>query len=43
VGFEYSGYWSDVGTPQRYAQAEHDAATGLIQLASRLPAVQPIR
>ncbi|MDF0643280.1 MAG: NDP-sugar synthase [Nitrospira sp.] len=43
LGFEHQGYWSDIGTPQRYAQAEHDAATGLIQLSSRLPTVQPVR
>ena len=29
------GYWSDVGTPERYAQVEHDAAAGLVDLASR--------
>ena len=25
AGYELTGYWSDVGTPERYAQAEHDA------------------
>jgi NDP-sugar pyrophosphorylase family protein len=29
------GYWSDVGTPERYAQAQRDAEAGLIDLASR--------
>lgn len=34
-GYEMSGYWSDVGTPERYAQARRDAESGLINLASR--------
>lgn len=38
VGYDLNGYWSDVGTPERYAQAEHDATTGLIRLSERLPA-----
>jgi NDP-sugar pyrophosphorylase family protein len=38
AGYELTGYWSDVGTPERYAQAEHDAASGLIKLSERLPA-----
>ena len=38
AGYELTGYWSDVGTPERYAQAEHDAASGLIRLSERLPA-----
>jgi NDP-sugar pyrophosphorylase family protein len=38
VGYDLTGYWSDVGTPERYAQAEHDATTGLIRLSERLPA-----
>jgi NDP-sugar pyrophosphorylase family protein len=38
VGYELTGYWSDVGTPERYAQAEHDATSGLIRLRERLPA-----
>jgi len=41
LGFDHEGYWSDIGTPERYAQAEHDAATGLIQLSARMPAAQP--
>ncbi|HEU4685059.1 MAG TPA: NDP-sugar synthase [Nitrospira sp.] len=41
VGFDHDGYWSDVGTPERYAEAEQDAARGLIQLSGRLTAVQP--
>lgn len=35
VGCELSGYWSDIGTPERYAQARRDAEAGLIDLASR--------
>jgi NDP-sugar pyrophosphorylase family protein len=35
LGFEMSGYWSDVGTPERYTQAQRDAEVGLIHLAAR--------
>lgn len=35
LGFEMAGYWSDVGMPERYAQAQRDAEAGLIQLAAR--------
>lgn len=35
AGCELSGYWSDIGTPERYAQAQRDADAGLINLASR--------
>jgi NDP-sugar pyrophosphorylase family protein len=35
-GFHMDGYWSDIGTPERYAQAEHDVAEGHISLAHRL-------
>ncbi len=35
LGYDFKGYWSDVGTPERYAQAEHDAERGLIDLAAR--------
>ena len=38
AGYELTGYWSDVGTPERYAQAEQDATRGLIRLSERLPA-----
>ena len=38
-GYDCEGYWSDIGTPERYAQAEQDASAGRISLASRqLPA-----
>jgi len=30
-----SGYWSDVGTPERYAQAQRDAESGAIRLEDR--------
>lgn len=35
VGYCMNGYWSDVGTPERYAQAQRDAEAGLISLAAR--------
>jgi NDP-sugar pyrophosphorylase family protein len=35
VGCELSGYWSDIGMPERYVQAQRDAAVRLIDLASR--------
>jgi NDP-sugar pyrophosphorylase family protein len=35
AGYELSGYWSDIGTPERYAQAQRDAKAGAIDLASR--------
>ncbi len=35
MGFDAKGYWSDVGTPERYAQAERDAMEGRIRLADR--------
>jgi len=34
-GYDSEGYWSDIGTPERYAQAEHDASAGRITLAAR--------
>lgn len=41
VGFDHGGYWSDVGTPERYAEVERDAASGLIRLSERAMAAQP--
>jgi NDP-sugar pyrophosphorylase family protein len=35
LGYDLTGYWSDVGTPERYAQVEQDAAAGLVDLAAR--------
>lgn len=37
-GYVHAGYWSDIGTMERYAQAQADADTGLIShLFSTLP------
>jgi NDP-sugar pyrophosphorylase family protein len=36
AGCELSGYWSDIGTPERYAQAQRDAESGKINLQDRL-------
>jgi NDP-sugar pyrophosphorylase family protein len=33
-GYRLSGYWSDIGTPARYAQAQRDVADGLLGLAA---------
>ncbi len=30
LGFVYAGYWSDIGTVERYAQAQADVAAGLM-------------
>lgn len=35
LGYRMEGYWSDVGTPERYAQVQRDAEAGLINLAGR--------
>ncbi|TLY12601.1 MAG: NDP-sugar synthase [Nitrospirae bacterium] len=35
MGYGMDGYWSDVGTPERYAQAQQDAEKGLITLRAR--------
>ena len=34
LGFVHAGYWSDIGTVQRYAQAKDDVGAGLLTLAS---------
>jgi NDP-sugar pyrophosphorylase family protein len=34
LGFECTGYWMDVGTPERYAQAKQAVEAGLIDVAS---------
>lgn len=31
-GYRMSGYWSDVGTPERYAEAQQDALAGRLNL-----------
>jgi len=35
LGYDLKGYWSDIGTPERYAQAEQDASACLISLSTR--------
>ncbi|HXV69114.1 MAG TPA: nucleotidyltransferase family protein [Nitrospira sp.] len=35
LGYDLQGYWSDIGTAERYAQAEHDARAGLIRIEDR--------
>ena len=35
MGYDFDGFWSDVGTPERYAQVERDAAAGLLKLSAR--------
>ena len=37
LGYDLRGYWSDVGTAERYAQAERDVRAGLIRLEDRQP------
>jgi NDP-sugar pyrophosphorylase family protein len=32
-GYTFHGYWSDVGTPQRYAEAQADVERGLLRLS----------
>ncbi|HEV8243469.1 MAG TPA: nucleotidyltransferase family protein [Nitrospirales bacterium] len=32
-GYRMSGYWSDVGTPERYAEAQRDALAGRLNLS----------
>ncbi|MCS6304203.1 MAG: nucleotidyltransferase family protein [Nitrospira sp.] len=34
-GYDLKGYWSDIGTTERYAQAERDVRAGLIRLEDR--------
>ena len=34
-GYEMAGYWSDVGTPERYTQIQRDAEAGLAFLSAR--------
>lgn len=41
LGYDLKGYWSDVGTAERYAQAEQDARAGLICLEDRRLAERP--
>lgn len=32
AGYVFSGYWSDVGTPERYAQVQRDVEAGIINV-----------
>jgi NDP-sugar pyrophosphorylase family protein len=34
-GFSMDGYWSDIGTPERYRRAQRDAEAGVVSLAAR--------
>lgn len=34
AGYVFSGYWTDVGTPERYLQVQHDWTAGLLHLPS---------
>jgi NDP-sugar pyrophosphorylase family protein len=36
LGFVHAGYWSDIGTVERYSQAQADLEAGLIGLAPSL-------
>jgi NDP-sugar pyrophosphorylase family protein len=36
LGYPMQGYWSDVGTPPRYAAVQDDVERGLIRLADRV-------
>lgn len=42
LGYDLHGYWSDVGTPERYAEAEQDARAGLIRLEDRRLVSPPV-
>jgi len=41
LGYDLGGYWSDIGTAERYAQAEQDVRAGLIRLEDRRFAGDP--
>ena len=32
AGYVFSGYWSDVGTPERYAQIQRDVEAGIVNV-----------
>ena len=38
AGYRMSGYWSDIGTPERYAAAELDVSRGMLSLPQTAPA-----
>lgn len=35
LGYDVTSYWSDIGTPERYVQAERDVQAGYIRLEAR--------
>ncbi|GJL55712.1 MAG: hypothetical protein NPIRA02_28440 [Nitrospirales bacterium] len=35
MGYLHAGYWSDIGTPERYEQAQRDVDAGYVTLSSR--------
>ncbi|HEY3196890.1 MAG TPA: NDP-sugar synthase [Nitrospirales bacterium] len=37
TAYRMSGYWSDIGTPERYAAAQQDVSKGLLALARKNP------
>ncbi len=41
LGYDLRGYWSDIGTTERYTQAERDVREGLIRLKDRQPSEMP--
>jgi len=41
AAYPMSGYWSDIGTPERYAAAEQDVSHGLLALARIEQTVKP--
>ncbi len=43
LGYDTRGYWSDVGTPERYEQAQRDAEAGRVQLADRAKGILSAR
>lgn len=42
LGYDLTGYWSDIGTPERYVQAEGEVRAGLIRLENRRPTEQRV-
>ncbi|OQW32244.1 MAG: hypothetical protein A4E19_19610 [Nitrospira sp. SG-bin1] len=42
LGYDVRGYWSDIGTAERYAETERDVRAGLIRLQDRRPKKPPV-
>jgi NDP-sugar pyrophosphorylase family protein len=42
LGYDLQGYWSDIGTAERYTQAERDVRAGLICLEDRQSLEPPL-